>query len=351
MKPRLWEDFYAAGKQVRQVEDALRQNPEGLVAKTLGPKLADLQEDLISIAGQRFGALGRLALARSSVGECTELLPNPASVLVFALHSTILKQFPKAKVVTEGGFVDNCAWPLLLPKQVLAGNSFQLDYTCVKLQGKLVDNAEHVEVKLQYAGQNDTLCLRIADFVSSKTGETPSLTSQAKDLQSIVERSAEACKNPTTVVGAKKQEQSQDLFQRPQQQQRQQHPQLFHEPQMPRPAAGLSPEPPRGELFPPHHPGGFEGDLQGGRGGSMLFGPGNPDFNARFHDPPPPPHVRPDNVPPGHVPGARFDPYGPSAEMGGDPDWDDVPMPGPPRQPRQPARPPGQLGGWGKDFL
>lgn len=71
----------------------------------------------------------------------------------------------------------------------------------------------------------------------------------------------------------------------------------------------------------------FAGDLQPGRGGSMLFGPGNPDFNVTI--------VLPSSVPgpgPGRVPGARFDPYGPSMpntngpgpNVSGNPNWDDV---------------------------
>ena len=89
----------------------------------------------------------------------------------------------------------------------------------------------------------------------------------------------------------------------------------------------------------------FRGDLVPGGGGSMLFGPGNPQFDSRF---------RPGGLGSGgvgggapgsgpNVPGARFDPYGPPvsgypgagrgsnprrSHYGGEPDPDDFPPPG-----------------------
>lgn len=88
------------------------------------------------------------------------------------------------------------------------------------------------------------------------------------------------------------------------------------------------------------------GQLQGGSAsgrlgeGGMLFGPGNPVFNRTFQTPDQS-SARPE--------GARFDPFGPAATAGGNPNWDDAPMPGPINRPPNPA--PGNLGGFGNNFL
>ena len=69
----------------------------------------------------------------------------------------------------------------------------------------------------------------------------------------------------------------------------------------------------------------------------MLFGPGNPEFDARFRP------TNPSRLPqqPGRVPEARFDPYGPFGNGSrGEPDFDEFPMPGP----RTNVFPPGTTG-------
>ncbi len=69
--------------------------------------------------------------------------------------------------------------------------------------------------------------------------------------------------------------------------------------------------------------GSFDGDLRPGGAGSMLFGPGNPGFNA------------------GRGPVARYDPIGPGT-FGGEPDPDHLSMPGV-------SRPPPRNRGWGAE--
>jgi hypothetical protein len=57
----------------------------------------------------------------------------------------------------------------------------------------------------------------------------------------------------------------------------------------------------------------FKGDISPGVGGSMLFGPGNPDFGKATN-------------------GARFEPYSPLKSDTGNPTPDQLPKPGPKNQ-------------------
>ncbi|KAH9258417.1 hypothetical protein BASA81_003466 [Batrachochytrium salamandrivorans] len=336
MKPKTWEELFVAAEQVRGVQAVV--TGQGYVSQQLSPHLAELRAELAQLANQRLGLLGRLALVRQSPSECLDLLPTPLAVLMFAIHSAVLLK-PQYQ---RGG-----EWPLYLDKSAYQPPAkFVLCYNKLEITGLLEDESK-VKVTFALAASCVIQQVKLDEFVQSKSGEAPVLA-KPKELQELVSKSLDGDK----AVGKQPVASHHDLFQRPQPfQSSQQQQQLFSTQTF---VPGLSAEPsPSGELFPDHGGvkggGEFAGDLQGGRGGSMLFGPGNPDFNSGLERrSPAQPLARP---PPGHIPGARFDPYGPGADVGGDPNWDDTPMPGPGRDHKLPNPAPGKLGGWGSNFL
>ena len=150
-----------------------------------------------------------------------------------------------------------------------------------------------------------TMHLRIKDFVKSKAGEAPALVeSKERELNNVIEERI------IPLGGGRKTPQQQGSGG--------EHYATGGA------AAGMdySPDYMRGP--PVVGGGGFAGDLVPGGGGSMLFGPGNPNFDARFR----PGQIDPRRGGGGRVPEARFDPYGPFGYSTGDPDPDEFPMPG-----------------------
>lgn len=333
MKPKTWEELFVAAEQVRGAQAAV--TGQGYVSQQLSPHLAELRTELVQLANLRLGLLGRLALVRPSPSACADLVPTPLAVLMFAIHSAVL-----LKPQHQGGGGE---WPLYLDLSAhQPPGTFVLRYNKLEITG-LLESESTVQVTFALAGSCVVRPVPLGEFVQSKAGEAPVLA-KSKELQDLVSKSLDDAKaaggKPPPPVAS-----HHDLFQRPQlfqspSPQQQQQQQLFFT--LPR---GLSAEPvPSRELFPE-----FAGDLQAGRGGSMLFGPGNPDFNAGLERPALPALGR--RPPPGHIPGARFDPYGPGGDVGGDPNWDEAPIPGPGRDPRLPNPAPGKLGGWGSNFL
>jgi hypothetical protein len=126
--PRVWEDFYKAATQLVEIKDVLFRDRHGHMAKHLLPPIHDCQHELETAAYARFGPLGRLSLARASASEARSVLPTPAAVLVFSIHSILLHFYPKLEATSgEGGLLE-AEWPLSLPVQWSSSSGFALSY-------------------------------------------------------------------------------------------------------------------------------------------------------------------------------------------------------------------------------
>lgn len=236
-------------------------------------------------------------------------------VLAFAVHCAILNC---GFVCTGSGskdFHEQIEWPNVLPSDWVdeSGSRFQFRYrlkseAADKLTWKAVLMGDLLAVSANdpYSDAKDamTMHLRVKDFIKSKAGDAPLLfDSKEKELISVIEE------RMVPVSGVRKTGPS------------------------PRTSnLGSSMGGGNGgggsrslQVNPPIRGIGFQGDLQPGGGGSMLYGPGNPNFDQRFRGQP----VQDVRGGGGIVPGARFDPYAPYHTGGGEPDFDDFPMPGP----------------------
>jgi len=295
----------------------LEDNKQGFVSLNIRPALFELQKELERSATREFGLLGRLALCRATPAECgTELLPLPAMVLAFAVHSAILNSGFVCTGSASLDFTEAENWPSVLPLGWLddTGAKFSFRYRArssasdkLVWKGVVMTDLLAISANDPYSTGKDamTMHLRIKDFVKSKAGEPPALVeSKERELFSVIEERI------IPIAGVRKSPQG-DVS-----------PNYFLNNL---PTVGVSR--PSGMVSPQPGPGGFQGDLvPGGAGGSMLFGPGNPQFDARFR--PQNPRLTDPNLRGGRIPEARFDPYGPMGGVGFDPDPDDLPMPG-----------------------
>lgn len=323
--PETWEGLFQAAQELAKVRLALGpildSNKQGFVSLNVRPTVLQIQNELERVAAQQFGLLGRLALIKESPKLAgTELLPFPSMVLAFVIHSAIMNA---GMVCTGSGdgteYNEADSWPESLPPGWLddTGSKFSFKYRArsaaadrLVWKGIVMTDLLAISANDPYSSGKDamTMHLRIKDFIQSSDGETPSLVpGKAKEVISIVQERI----LPLAGVNITPSSTSGDTF-----------------------VTASSPQPPpssstntRSSLMAPPviAPGGFAGDLVPGSGGSMLFGPGNPQFDGRFGG-------RSSNLmdprQPGRLPEARFDPYSPFGSEFGDPDPDHLMMPG-----------------------
>jgi len=327
--PTTWEGLYKSAQELKSVREAafavLDKNKQGFVSLHVRPALFEIQKELERAATAQFGLLGRLALCKPTPKECgTELLPLPSMVLAYAVHSAILNAGFVCTGSSLADFHEQESWPSVLPSGWLddTGSKFSFRYRARsgasdRLVWKAVFMSDLLAISANdpYSSGKDamTMHLRVKDFVKSKAGEAPALIeSKERELYSVIEE---------RILPITKPRQTPD------------NTPTFSTNSEPPVGSRGSGQMPRGSNMPdygndgpyPAPAGGFGGDLIPGGGGSMLFGPGNPQFDARFR--PQDPRLPRGG---GRVPEARFDPYGPFGSGGyGDPDPDEFPMPGP----------------------
>jgi len=324
--PTTWEGLFQSAQELKGVRDAsfplLESNKQGFVSLHVRPALYEIQKELERSATAKFGLLGRLALNKATPAECgVELLPLPAMVLAYAVHSAILNAGFVCTGSSSSDFSEVESWPNVLPKGWLddTGSKFSFRYRQrsnasdrLIWKGVVMSDLLAISANDPYSSGKDamTMHLRIKDFVKSKDGEAPALIeSKERELNSVVEDRIIPIGNP----GSSKGNNSGGTFQ------------TNSNPSGRRGGSGMDVSPDYPSVGPMS--GGFGGDLVPGGGGSMLFGPGNPQFDARFR----PGQVDPRRGGGGRIPEARFDPYGPSFNAhNADPDPDEFPMPGRP---------------------
>jgi len=317
--PTTWEGLFKSAQELKNVRDAafpiLESNKQGFVSLNLRPAMFEIQKELERSASRQFGLLGRLALVKASPKECgADYLPLPAMVLAFAVHSAILNAGFVCTGTATSDFSESEQWPNVLPPGWLddTGSKFSFRYRLrssasdrLVWKGVVMSDLLAISANDPYSSGKDamTMHLRVKDFVKSKAGEAPQLIeSKERELCSVIEdrviplgsvRKSSPQADPGFYTGQPT-------------------------------GGGVADYSPDFMTGPPVVGGGFGGDLMPGGGGSMLFGPGNPNFDARFR----PGQVDPRRGGGGRVPEARYDPYGPFGSRNGDPDPDDFPMPG-----------------------
>ena len=324
--PTTWEGLYKSAHELKQIRDAvfplLEENKQGFVSLNVRPALFEIQKELERAASKQFGLLGRLALCKRTPEECgTELLPIPAMVLAFAVHSAILNAGFVCTGSSTSEFSETESWPNVLPPGWLddSGMKYSFRYRARsgasdKLIWKAVVMSDLLAISANdpYSTGKDamTMHLRIKDFVKSKPGEPPLLVeSKEKELYSVIEERIIPIGIPRRL--SPHSDTSPNYF-------------VTNMPVVGGGGARSGREDYNDPLMV--GPGGFGGDLMPGVGGSMLFGPGNPQFDGRFR--PMDPRASDLRRGGGRVPEARYDPYGPFGVNRGDPDPDDFPMPG-----------------------
>lgn len=326
--PTNWEGLYDSSLELKKIRDSifpiLSTNKQGFVSLNIRPALYEIQKELERTAVQHFGLLGRLCLMKPTKEECgTELLPLPAMVLAFAVHSAILNAGFVCTGSANVDFSEQEAWPNCLPPQWLddTGSKYSFRYrlrsgASDRLIWKAVVMTDLLAISANdpYSSGKDamTMHLRIKDFVKSKAGEPPALQeAKERELVSVIEERI-------LPLGMTKRGSN-----------------LSSDDGMYIGGGGGAGGGYGGGASGPYITGGggpagggpgFGGDLVPGGGGSMLFGPGNAQFDQRFR----PGQAGQGGRGGGRIPEARYDPYGPFGTGNfADPDPDEFPMPGP----------------------
>ena len=311
-----WEGLYEAACEAKKIKETLATiSVAGFVAAYLRPALASIETQLEHEALKQFGLMGRLALDSKSLAKACEKLNSPVKVLAYGVHSAIISLGLVCTGSQVSEFNQSESWPNFIPDGFVndGGTTYSMRYRPKSMA------ADKLIVKGVLQGDNfivscsdpyssgasaSVVHLRVKDFVKSKSpGEPPTLIeAKERELLSVVEERMLPAAG-LSKSGPTPRTSSLSTLQVP-------------PPSLQVPTAVAFPIG-RGDL-------GFQGDLMPGVGGSMLFGPGNPQFDRGLHPSMIDPRTgRSMAVPPG----ARYDPIGPFVTGAGEPDPDDEPMP------------------------
>jgi len=316
-----WQGLFDAASELKKVKVAVASlAPQGFVASSVRPALSAVETQLENEALKSFGLFGRLALSYKTQSAAAAKFDSPVKVLAYALHSAVISLGFVVTGTNVNEFSQSEEWPNFIPAGFLTdggGTAFTLRYR-TKSQA-----ADKLVVRGLLQGENlvvtcsdpytsgdkaNVVHLRLKDFVKANA----LVEAKERELLAVVEE---------RVISAASVTKTQPT---------------------PRPSALAAPPPSaslqlpmayavdergtrsgaRDDDFGP----GFHGDLVPGVGGSMLFGPGNPQFDRGGR----PLHQGDSRtgLPRGAPHGARYDPVGPFVTGNGEPDNDDEPMPG-----------------------